>query len=59
MKIKWSEPAVSDLENIQNYIANDSEVYACEVVERIISAVEKLYCFPKMGRKVPEANAQE
>ncbi len=56
MKIRWSEPAVSDLENIKNYIANDSEVYACEIVERIINAVEKLYCFPEMGRKVPEAD---
>jgi plasmid stabilization system protein ParE len=53
MNIRWSEPAVLDLESIKNYIARDSEYYANEFVARIIGAVEKLFILPSIGRKVP------
>ena len=55
MKIEWTEPAVSDLESIRDYIAAGSEYYAIRFVERIIDAVESLMSFPKKGRNVPEA----
>ncbi len=55
MNIRWTEPAVLDLESIRNYIARDSEYYATEFIGRILDAVEKLYMLPSMGRKVPEA----
>jgi len=48
--------AVEDLENIAEYIAKDSEYYAADFVERIITQVEKLESFPNIGRKVPEQN---
>ena len=54
MNIRWTEPAVLDLENIRNYIARDSEHYAAEFIARIINAVEKLSMLPNMGRRVPE-----
>ena len=55
MNIRWTEPAVLDLESIRDYIARDSEYYATEFIGRIIDAVEKLYMLPSMGRIVPEA----
>ena len=39
MNIRWTEPAVLDLEGIKNYIARDSEFYAAEFVAKIINAV--------------------
>lgn len=55
MKIKWTEPAVVDLENIKDYIKKDSEYYADRVAEKIIDTVEKLKKFLNIGRNVPEA----
>ena len=59
MEIRWSEPAVLDLESIRDYIARDSEYYAAEFVARIINAVEKLCTLPRLGRKVSEINSED
>ncbi|SDY53229.1 addiction module toxin, RelE/StbE family [Proteiniborus ethanoligenes] len=56
MRIRWTEPAVIDLENIRDYISRDSEYYGLIVVERIFDAVEKLSRFPNIGREVSEIN---
>ena len=58
MKLEWTEPALSDLEGIRDYIKRDSEYYANRFVERIIETVEGLEQFPEMGRMVPEAEAE-
>lgn len=55
MKIEWTEPALSDMEGIREYIRRDSEYYASRFLGRIIAAVEGLVLFPEMGRNVPEA----
>ena len=55
MKIEWTEPAISDLDNLREYIARDSEYYADLFVEKIIAAVENIEEFPEIGRIVPEA----
>lgn len=54
MKIIWTKSAVVNLENIKNYISQDSTYYAIEFTEKIIGAVEKLNAFPRLGREVPE-----
>ena len=54
MNIRWTEPAVLDLESIRDFISRDSEYYAVEFTTKIIDAVEKLYLLPSRGRKVPE-----
>jgi toxin ParE1/3/4 len=54
MRIIWTKSAVINLENIKNYIAQDSEFYAVELTEKILGAVEKLSAFPRLGREVPE-----
>lgn len=56
MKIEWTEPAVSDLESIRDFIAKDSNFYAKRFIMKVIESVGKLTEFPKMGRKVPESN---
>lgn len=54
VKIRWTERAVRNLQNIYEYIAADSEVYAARFVKRIVEASEKLRSFPSLGRLVPE-----
>jgi len=54
-RLEWTDPAVTDLENIQDYLARDSPEYADSVIERLILSVERLKPFPKSGRHVPEA----
>ncbi len=55
IRVEWTEPAVSDLENIQDYIARDSAEYADAVVERLVLSVDQLVSFPESGRFVPES----
>jgi len=54
-RIEWTEPAVADLESIQNYIARDSAEYADAIVDRLILSVDQLEAFPDSGRRVPES----
>ena len=55
MIVEWTEPALSDMENIREYIGKDSEYYASQFIEKIIGAVEGLEKFPNIGRIIPEA----
>jgi len=54
VKIEWTEPAVLDLQSIQEYIRKDSELYASLFVEKILEAVDNLSVLPYRGRVVPE-----
>lgn len=54
-RLEWTEPAIADLENIQDYIARDSVEYADALIERLILSVERLESFPDSGRLVPES----
>ncbi|MEI1280607.1 type II toxin-antitoxin system RelE/ParE family toxin [Leptospira venezuelensis] len=45
-EIIWSLRAKSDLQDIYDYIAKDSEVYALNVVNKIIDVVENIPNFP-------------
>lgn len=50
----WSERALSDLENIYDYIAEDSELYAIYTIQNIFKTAERLQMFPESGRHLPE-----
>ena len=52
--ISWSEHAGNDLEDIYDYIARDSFIYARYQVERILDAIERLPLYPDSGRDLPE-----
>ena len=53
-QILWSPEAIEDVEAIRAYVARDSPRYADLLVERLVSAVERLETDPLSGRMVPE-----
>ncbi len=52
--IVWTDPAVSDLDSIHEYISRDSEIYADSVLSEIFDAVDRLIDYSQSGRVVPE-----
>ena len=54
MKIIWTQNADTDLENLVEYISEDSNIYAQAFALEILDAVQRLKDFPKSGRVVPE-----
>src|SRR3546814_4969370 len=53
-EIVWSEPALSDLEAIADYIALENPVAASELVSRVFDHVEQLIDHPESGSRPPE-----
>ncbi len=53
-QIIWTEPALSDLNNIAEYIALDKPHAARNLVKQIFSSVDNLEQFPELGRTPPE-----
>ena len=53
-EIEWSLKAENDLNEIIDYIAQDSLEYALSFYEQVREKVENLIQFPKMGRVVYE-----
>jgi len=54
MLVLWSQPAVSDLEEILEYIAFDSPDSATSIYSRIKDACVSLETTPTVGRVVPQ-----
>jgi len=50
-QVIWTEPALSDLNTIAEYIALDKPSAAANLVQKIFSSVDKLERFPELGRK--------
>ena len=48
--LKWLRRAERDLEEVENYIAQDNPKAAVDMVVKIILAVERLEHFPGIGR---------
>ncbi|CCN69963.1 type II toxin-antitoxin system RelE/ParE family toxin [Vibrio nigripulchritudo] len=53
-EIIWTEPALSDLNDIAEYIALENVIAAKQLVKTIFSKVERLEAFPESGRIPPE-----
>ena len=53
-EIVWSEPALSDLDAIADYIALENSAAASELVKRIFSHVEQLADHPESGSRPQE-----
>ena len=53
-QIVWTDPALSDLEAIADYIALDNPEAAQRVVRRVFEHVEQLEAHPDSGSKPPE-----
>ncbi len=59
IELTWSPRAAADLEEIRDYIAVDSAVYADLTVRRLVAAVERLRQFPDLGPVVQERESIE
>ena len=53
-KVKWTEVAWSDLEQVSDYIAKDSRYYAAAFVREVRDAARSLAYLAQRGRLVPE-----
>jgi plasmid stabilization system protein ParE len=53
-QIRWTPQSLTDMNNIAEYIAKDSEIYAAIQTERFFSTVEVLENQIRTGRIVPE-----
>lgn len=56
MKLRWTAPALRDLEEIGDYISRDNRAAADRVVTSILDQVQSLTTHPHIGRpgRVPE-----
>jgi toxin ParE1/3/4 len=53
-EVIWTEPALSDLNDIAEYIALENVVAAKQLVQSIFLTVERLETYPESGRIPPE-----
>jgi addiction module RelE/StbE family toxin len=53
-EIVWSEPALSDLDAIGDYIALENPAAATELVQRVFAHVEQLADHPESGSRPQE-----
>lgn len=53
-EIVWTDPALSDLDAIADYIALENPAAARQLVRRVFRHVEQLQAHPRSGSKPPE-----
>lgn len=53
-EIIWSEPALSDLDAVADYIALENPIAAVELVKRVVGHVEQLAKYPESGSRPQE-----
>jgi addiction module RelE/StbE family toxin len=58
-KIRWTNLALNDLQDIYDYVAKDSPKFADRLMDKIIERVDVLEHHPKIGRKVPEFDNEQ
>ena len=54
MTIVWTDESIAHLQQIKDYISQDSSYWANLEIERILERAETLSSFPRLGRTVPE-----
>ncbi len=57
-QVRWARSAVDDLEDIIDYIAQDSPLAAQRLFEQIKTKIETLSHSPQRGRRIPELQQQ-
>ncbi|MBU2569742.1 MAG: type II toxin-antitoxin system RelE/ParE family toxin [Gammaproteobacteria bacterium] len=53
-QIKWTEPALNDIDEVAEYIAIDKPGAAKKLVKEIFKTTRRLKNFPESGRRPPE-----
>lgn len=59
MRIRWTSPALGDLEAIGDYIGRDSATAADKTISRILECADRLAEHPQMGRAGRVSGARE
>ena len=59
VQVNWTKLAISDLQEIHDYIARDSKTYAKLQIVRIRSQTRILKSQPEAGRVVPEIDQED
>ncbi len=50
MQVKWTRTALSNLNDLAEYVAKEDPQVASDMVSKIVLAVDKLLDYPGMGR---------
>lgn len=58
-RVVWTEQALERLQEIEDFISQDSAERAVAYVNRLIERGENLAEFPTSGRRIPELNTEE
>ena len=53
-RVIWTDPAALDVENIRDYIARDSTLYAARFCDKLVNSVTGLARSPRSGGRVLE-----
>jgi plasmid stabilization system protein ParE len=53
VKLRWSRRAVTRLEEIHAYIAQDNPTAALRTTQQIVQRIGQIVTFPNSGRRVP------
>jgi plasmid stabilization system protein ParE len=48
-QVIWTDPAITDLDAIADYIALENPIAATELIKRILDHIAKLMDFPELG----------
>jgi toxin ParE1/3/4 len=59
MKIRWTEGADENLDQVEEYIAQDNPSAAIATVNKIIDAAQMLYDYPTIGKRGRERGTRE
>ncbi|KUG23473.1 death on curing protein, doc toxin [hydrocarbon metagenome] len=57
-RVEWAAVAESDLKQIIDYIASESQGNALHLFKKIRQKASSLYAFPERGRIIPELQSQ-
>jgi toxin ParE1/3/4 len=58
-RLRWSLQAAQDLEDICDFLAQDSEQYACVFARRVMAIIKSIPANPRLGSMVPEYNRDD
>ena len=59
MRIRWTEGAVGNLEQVEEYIVQDNPPAAVATVRKIIDAAQMLADYPSLGKRGRERGTRE
>ena len=54
MRVHWTNRALDHLLSIHGYVAQNSDIYADRLIDRLTRRSEQIALFPQSGRMVPE-----